>query len=290
MTGYPALVDDGDGVALALLDTRGRGRGGDAPGVVRLIGFELGDALARTVRSAPAWTSIGLPLRGAMPPDRLQDDVRDAIADRAFIGDDPLPRDRDAFAEQVKRARTRLPAVTDSALRAAGGDRRRLPGAVAAHRGDAGRASGWSRPRSRQQRDALVHPGFVAATPWEQLGHIPRYLQALARRIERRAQNPERDARHAKQVAEWWARYQRAAEAARRSGPVSPGARRVSLAAGGAAGVAVRAGAAHAGPVSFKRIEKAWAEIAEARLKRRESGIQSAPVLESVRPKNKLNH
>ena len=35
----------------------------------------------------------------------------------------------------------------------------------------------------RAQRDALVHPGFFSATPWAQLGHLPRYLQALERRL-----------------------------------------------------------------------------------------------------------
>ena len=59
----------------------------------------------------------------------------------------------------------------------------------------------------RAHRDALVYPGFLAATPWEQLTHVPRYLQAMMRRIQRYAQNPDRDARHAKQVDEWWARY-----------------------------------------------------------------------------------
>ena len=59
----------------------------------------------------------------------------------------------------------------------------------------------------RQQRDALVHPGFFTETPWEMLHHIPRYLQALGRRIERQSRNPDRDSRHAVQVAQWWARY-----------------------------------------------------------------------------------
>jgi hypothetical protein len=35
----------------------------------------------------------------------------------------------------------------------------------------------------RAQRDALVHPGFLATTPWEYLDRVPRYLQAMQRRI-----------------------------------------------------------------------------------------------------------
>ncbi|HET7609481.1 MAG TPA: ATP-dependent RNA helicase HrpA, partial [Gammaproteobacteria bacterium] len=117
VTGYPALVDEGDdGVALSLLDTKAAADAATRKGVVRLIDLELGDALARMVKHAPAWTAIGLALRAAGPLDRLQEDVRAAVADRAFLGEDPLPRDRDAFVAQVKRARARLPAVFEGAL------------------------------------------------------------------------------------------------------------------------------------------------------------------------------
>ena len=37
-----------------------------------------------------------------------------------LLGDDPLPRGERAFAEQVKRARTRLPAVAEGAFRLLG--------------------------------------------------------------------------------------------------------------------------------------------------------------------------
>ena len=113
----------------------------------------------------------------------------------------------------------------------------------------------------RQQRDELVYAGFFAATPWEQLQHLPRYLKALARRIERHAQDPERDARHAGQVAQWWARYRERAEAQVRAGMASARLAafrwlleelRVSLFA-----QELRTPI----PVSFKRVERAWAEL-----------------------------
>jgi ATP-dependent helicase HrpA len=260
LTAYPALIDEPDGVALTLLDTRDAALAATRRGVVRLIGFELGDALARMVKSAPPWTTIGMQLRAVAPADTLQEDVRRAVAERAFVGDDPLPRDRDAFVAQVKRARTRLPAVAESALR--------LLGTIAAeHHGLTPRIAALPAAQRtlaaeiRAQRDALVYPGFLAATPWAQLTHLPRYLQALSRRAERHAQHPERDERHAAQVAQWWARYRERAEAERRAGGVSPGLEafrwmleelRVSLFA-----QELRTPA----PVSFKRVEKAWRQL-----------------------------
>ncbi|HEY7788769.1 MAG TPA: DUF3418 domain-containing protein, partial [Casimicrobiaceae bacterium] len=208
-------------------------------------------------KAAAGWTTIGMQLRATVSTQKLQDDLRNAVADRAFIGDDPLPRDRDAFVAQVKRARARLPAVTDSALR--------LVGAIAAeHHALSLRIAAL--PASQRMlaveakalRDALVYAGFVAATPWAQLAHLPRYLQALTRRVQHHADNPARDQRHATQVAQWWERYRERANAQRRAGGVSPALEafrwqieelRVSLFA-----QELRTPV----PVSFKRVEKAW--------------------------------
>ncbi|HEX6793903.1 MAG TPA: ATP-dependent RNA helicase HrpA [Casimicrobiaceae bacterium] len=258
-TGYPALVDESDGVALMLLDTRDAALAATRKGVVRLIGFDLGDALSKRV-SAAAWTPIGIALRGAVALDKLQEDFANAVADRAYVGDDPLPRDRNAFAAQVKRARARLPAVFDAAFALAGAiasEHQLLSQKIAALPASRRMLAA----EARAQRDALVHPGFLSATPWPQLAHVPRYLQALSRRLDRYAQDPERDQRHAAQVGAWWARYRERAEAERRAGSVSAPLDafrwlieelRVSLFA---QELRTRV------PVSLKRVEKAWQSL-----------------------------
>ncbi|HSC98648.1 MAG TPA: ATP-dependent RNA helicase HrpA [Casimicrobiaceae bacterium] len=264
VTGYPALVDEQESVALKLFDTREAAERATREGVKRLIAFELGDALTRAVTRLASWNALALQLRGAIAPERLRQDVVDAVADRAFIGEDPLPRDPEAFLQQVKRARTRLPAVLDSATRmlaAIATEHQALSQQLAALPA----AQRMLGAEIRQQRDALVHPGFFAETPWEMLQHLPRYLRALGRRIARHAQNPERDAHHAAQVSEWWSRYTERAAAGRRSGAISHRLRafrwlieelRVSLFA-----QELRTPM----PVSLKRVEKAWAEVLRER-------------------------
>jgi len=261
VVGYPALIDDGDAVSLTLLDTAEAAMRATRAGVKRLIVLELGSTGARDVARSTAWNGIALQLRGAIPLEKLQHDVADAIADRAFIGDDPLPRDRDAFVAQVRRARARLPAVTETALRtlqAIAAEYQALSQLLAA-------LPTGQKPLGaeiRRQRDALVHPGFFAETPWDALQHLPRYLRALIRRVQRQPQNPERDARHAAQVAQWWARYEERMRATRRAGHVPQRLTafrwlleelRVSLFA-----QELRTPF----PVSLKRVEKAWGELA----------------------------
>ena len=118
VTGYPALVDDGDSVSIALYDTREAAEASTRAGVVRLIRIALQGCRRRSwKRAAPGFTQAALQLKTTIPTDRLQADVLLAVRDRAFIGDDPLPRSEAAFADQVKRARTRLPAVAEGAFR-----------------------------------------------------------------------------------------------------------------------------------------------------------------------------
>nr|WP_324650521.1 ATP-dependent RNA helicase HrpA [Georgenia sp. H159] len=67
----------------------------------------------------------------------------------------------------------------------------------------------------RDQAARLVYPGFVSHTPPERLVHLPRYLRAARRRIERAQDNVHQDATNAWRVNELEEEYDAAASAAR---------------------------------------------------------------------------
>ncbi|KAE8764949.1 ATP-dependent RNA helicase HrpA [Georgenia thermotolerans] len=71
----------------------------------------------------------------------------------------------------------------------------------------------------RDQVARLVHPGFVSATPPGQLVHLPRYLKAAQRRIERAQVNVHQDADLAWKVGELEDAYDAAVEASDRLAP-----------------------------------------------------------------------
>ena len=169
LTGYPALVDDTDSVSIALLDTRAAADASMRAGVVRLLRIALKSSLAAYEKGGSGFAQAAMQLKTTIPTDRLLADVLDAVCDRAFVGDDPLPRTQSAFAEQARRARTRLPAVAEGAFR--------LLAAIAAAHHALGQRMGASPPalarpvaEVRRRRDALVYPGFFRATPWAQAG------------------------------------------------------------------------------------------------------------------------
>ncbi len=260
LTAYPALVDDGASVSLTLADTREAADASTRRGVVRLIRLALKDAAARYEKGAPGFAQAALLLKPAIPTDRLVADVLDAIADRAFLADDPVPRSAKAFDEQVKRARTRLPAVADAAFRllaTIAGAYHMLGGRLAqAPPGTARLAA-----ELRAQRDELVRPGFFSATSWAQLQHLPRYLEGIDRRWSKARERPDREARHAPQIEAWARRWRERRDRDRAAGREDPDLEafrwlleelRVSLFA---------QELKTPGPVSLKRVEKAWAAL-----------------------------
>ena len=114
---------------------------------------------------------------------------------------------------------------------------------------------------SADQRKELLSPGFLAGVPFERLKHYPRYIRAIAMRLDKIASNPERDATWQQQLARYWQTYQARLVADRARGVRSPKLEemrwmleelRVSL-------WAQQLKTPY--PASFKRLEKFLAEI-----------------------------
>jgi ATP-dependent helicase HrpA len=256
LTGFPALADAGDSVAIRLFDTRAAADGAMRGGVLRLMRLALKEQMREADKNLPGFTQAALLLRGLATPDELKDDLLAAITDRAFIGEDELPRSEKAFEAAKQRARTRLPAVRDAGCR--------LFAAIAEEYQRVTTARALPQPAAdvRAQLARLIYKGFLGATPWERLHDLPRYLKAAQRRLEKYPENPERDARHAASIAELRKRYEERAARLRRAGEADQRLEefrwhieelRVSL-------FAQELKTPY--PVSFKRLEKLWRDLA----------------------------
>ena len=192
-------------------------------------------------------------------PTICSEDLVTAITDRAFIGDDALPRTQQEFEAQEKRARTRLPAVREAACR--------LFAAIAdEYHSSSLKLGGSGRQRSRASPPTCARNSrgsstraSLSATPWEQLAHLPRYLKAMAaaaRQICARSR-ARREAR-GKASRELWKRYEERCDKQRKAGAVDPRLEefrwqieelRVSL-------FAQELKTPY--PVSYKRLDKIW--------------------------------
>jgi len=217
LTGYPALVDEGESVAIRLFDTRDAADASMRAGVCRLLRIELKEQMKQLDKSLPGLTQAVMQLRSIANADDLKADLVTAICDRAFIGDDELPRTQKEYEAQKQRARTRLPAVRDAACRMFSET------AEEHHRASlrlSSVPSALNRVAAdlRAQLQRLVYKGFFSAMPWEQLQHLPRYLKAITVRLDKFPGNPERDEKHAASIAELWKFYQERSDKLRKAG------------------------------------------------------------------------
>ena len=207
VTAYPACVDDGTTVAVRLFETAREAEIAHRRGVVRLIALELKQQMRTWERGPSGFNQSALQLKTAMATDKLLADFLLTLADRAFIGDDDLPRDERAFREQIARAKQRIPVVAD----ALGKTLAQVAEAYAALQINLHSAGGHAKalvPMLSQWRDRLVRVGFLSETPWAQLHHLPRYLRALGKRLEKYLTMPEREPRNGPVLAAYWQRYE----------------------------------------------------------------------------------
>jgi len=206
LTGYPALVDEGASVSLRLFDTRDRSEEAHRAGVKRLMSLEMKEQLRQLERGLGGFNALAMKFQATIPADKLKADLTEAIVDRAFIGEDATPRTPKAFEEQKKRAKARLPAVAEGAMRllAAIVEASQEYGQSVAQNASLGRVV----QDVKSSRERMVFPGFLARTPWERLEHLPRYLRGYALRLQKYRANAERDQKHAAALHILWQNYE----------------------------------------------------------------------------------
>ena len=207
LTGYPALEDNNDNVAVKLFDTETMANKVHRMGVCRLMRFELKEQMKQLEKGLPQFNQYALLLRNLISPEDLREDMLLAISDRAFIGEDDLPRTNAEFMTLKQRARTRLPAVVDGSSRLASAIAQEY---LALTQKLNTLPSNMARVKKEveEQLALLLPKKFFSQTPWERLQHLPRYLKALKLRLDKYLSAIDRDARSAQNVQMIWQRWQ----------------------------------------------------------------------------------
>ena len=188
LTGYLGLQKEKDGrIALRLFDTNEAAEQAHSQGVIELMKLQLKEQVKDLNKGIQGFTQAAMLLKH-INADTLRDDLTQAVCDRAFIGEDELPRNEKAFKEQIKRARSRLPAVKEALSRYL----QETAAAYAELNGKLGKHPLTHLMRQRLQ--TLLAAGFATRTPWAQWPRLPIYLKAMTLRLEKYSSNPARDA------------------------------------------------------------------------------------------------
>jgi ATP-dependent helicase HrpA len=190
--GYPALVDREDYCDLEVFDDLLEARKQHRLGLRRLFSLSNKDTLKALQKQLPGIRELGLLFINISSVDGLLEQILNLALERAFMSE-PLPVNAEQFTERLQAGKPRLALIaqeisrhTLNALQANADLQKKMASAKA--------SSTTAHTDIQTQMQGLVFPKFVAQIPYEQLVHLPRYLKAIAMRIDKLRSNPSRDA------------------------------------------------------------------------------------------------
>jgi ATP-dependent helicase HrpA len=202
LRGYPALVDQGESLALRVLDSPRNAAAATHVGLRRLIQLALPQEMRYLRKNLPGLERMRLQYAKAAPtpegletPERpdLEGELLALVVDLCFLAGQPPLRDAAAFEQRIAEGKARLIPQTQQALK--------LTGEVldlyqqARQRLAASQKPAWLAAAQdiQQQLDRLVFQGFLRNTPPARLSDLPRYLKGILLRLEKLPLNPGRD-------------------------------------------------------------------------------------------------
>ena len=190
--GYPALVDRGEYCDLEVFDDLLEARKQHQLGLRCLFALNNKDTLKALQKQLPGIRELGLLFINVGSVDGLVEQILNLALERAFMAD-ALPINTEQFADRLQAGKARFALIAQeisrhalNALQAHADLQKKIAQAKAAS------PSAYADIQSQMQ--ALIFPKFVAEIPYAQLVHVPRYLKAIAMRIDKLRANPSRDA------------------------------------------------------------------------------------------------
>ncbi|MEX1081813.1 MAG: ATP-dependent RNA helicase HrpA [Halofilum sp. (in: g-proteobacteria)] len=203
---HPALSPVGNRLALTVFATTDEAAPAHRAGVRALIRRRLGSRVRELERRLAGLDRTALQFSARIGGKAFVADFIDAVTERAFLAGTETPREREPFEACFDAGRERMWDTAEALLAEidALGARyravhRRIEGSLPMTWIEAARDVA-------EQLDHLIFPGFITATPDEWLAEYPRYLEAVARRLDVLDREPERDRRGRAEVEPLWNR------------------------------------------------------------------------------------
>jgi ATP-dependent helicase HrpA len=194
VTGYPALVDEGNSVALRLFQTTSEQEQAMRGGVIRLLALKVPPPDRYVLEHLNNTEKLTFSQNPHGSVSALIADCALAAIDKLTPAE--LPWDEPSFKALYEQVRAELidtvftvTAVVERILASTRRIEKQLKGTTSL-------ALISALNDVKSQLEQLVYPGFVARTGYAQLSQLPRYLSAIEKRLEKLPGNVQRDAQH----------------------------------------------------------------------------------------------
>jgi ATP-dependent helicase HrpA len=198
LVGYPALVDGGTHCTLEVFDEPDEARARHRAGLRRLFRLQLREQvkfLEKTLASLQTThmqaATVPALARAWQDFESLRDHVVTGALDRTCLVE-PWPRDRASFVARKDEARGKLTLIAQELARLVASIVQ--DATVVARKLAGSKVFAQTAADVSQQLGGLFVPGFIVSTPVASLAHYPRYLKAIALRLDKLKNDPGRDA------------------------------------------------------------------------------------------------
>ncbi|SDI05485.1 ATP-dependent helicase HrpA [Actinokineospora alba] len=261
VTAYPALVDEGDTVAVRMLDTETDQRHAMWLGTRRLVLLGVPSPVKQVVRTLSNQAKLALSHNphGGVPA--LLADCVDCAADHLIASGGGPAWTEAGFEKLREHVRVGLIGATLEVLDGA----RKVVMAWTDVRARLDRTSGpifvEALADIREQLAGLIYPGFITATGLSRLSDVERYLRGIERRLDKLPERPDRDTSWMHQVQDLEDAYHEALNQLRPAARDSAKAREVQWMIEELRVSYFAQMLGTAGPISDKRILKAVQQL-----------------------------
>ncbi len=205
---YPALCVEQKKVHLRLLDAQDKSQVMHHEGVLALFQLKAQKNIRYLEKNIPNIDKLCLHYAPIGQCEHFKQDFVRAVTEIALFSKQLTIREQQVFHMESDWAEKQLLQVANdmsekisAALQAHHKVRKRLKGNIAPQ---------WLSALGdiQEQLSSLVYPGFITQTPYHQLKHLERYLQAIGFRLDKLEKNPARDKELSAQVKSLWQQYQ----------------------------------------------------------------------------------
>lgn len=205
---FPALVDEGDSVALKMHDNPQEAEALSLKGEVKLAMLADREKVKYLRKELLKGKDIGLTVTRLGKREQVADDIiAAAIKQTVFNGAVVRAQQeferalKERFSEVVPRAMSIADLLANVLAEVV-----TIKKSIKTHKNAL--AIAIAAKDITQQLDSLLYPGFLYDIDFEQFKHYPRYLKAMTVRLDKVAQNVQRDKLQTNELNDLWQRYE----------------------------------------------------------------------------------
>jgi ATP-dependent helicase HrpA len=192
LIGFPALVDQLTHCNLEIFDDAADASRIHHQGVRRLLALQLKEQLKYLEKNIPGLQQMGMQFMQLGSQEELRDQIITASLERSYM-QVPLPKNAEEFNQRKELGKSRLGLLSNEIARLASQ-------ILTEHHGLSKKLQIIKgHPQASADIDAqmsnLIGKRFITDNDYSQLTHFPRYLKAIAVRIEKLKVDPTRDVR-----------------------------------------------------------------------------------------------